>query len=127
MTGDFKFDMTPIGPMSNLHKMARIGEKGVAVLMSDSTNALSPGASLSESVVDENLGEIFTANKNNRIILATFASNVYRIKHIMETCRKNNRKIALFGRSMEIWLILLLNVVTLKIKVLLLLQKKLII
>ena len=97
MTGDFKFDMTPIGPMSNLHKMARIGEKGVAVLMSDSTNALSPGASLSESVVDENLGEIFTANKNNRIILATFASNVYRIKHIMETCRKNNRKIALFG------------------------------
>ncbi len=101
MTGDFKFDMTPIGPMSNLHKMARIGEKGVAVLMSDSTNALSPGASLSESVVDENLGEIFTANKNNRIILATFASNVYRIKHIMETCRKNNRKIALFGRSME--------------------------
>ena len=101
MTGDFKFDMTPIGPMSNLHKMARIGERGVAVLMSDSTNALSPGASLSESVVDENLGEIFTANKNNRIILATFASNVYRIKHIMETCRKNNRKIALFGRSME--------------------------
>ena len=101
MTGDFKFDMTPIGPMSNLHKMARIGERGVAVLMSDYTNALSPGASLSESVVDENLGEIFTANKNNRIILATFASNVYRIKHIMETCRKNNRKIALFGRSME--------------------------
>lgn len=101
MTGDFKFDMTPIGPMSNLHKMARIGERGVAVLMSDSTNALSPGASLSESVVDENLGEIFSANKSNRIILATFASNVYRIKHIMETCRKNNRKIALFGRSME--------------------------
>lgn len=101
MTGDFKFDMTPIGPMSNLHKMARIGEKGVSVLMSDSTNALSSGVSLSESVVDENLGEIFTANKYNRIILATFASNVYRIKHIMETCRKNNRKIALFGRSME--------------------------
>ena len=101
MTGDFKFDMTPIGPMSNLHKMARIGEKGVSVLMSDSTNALSPGTSLSESVVDENLGEIFSSCKNNRIILATFASNVYRIKHIIETCKKNNRKIALFGRSME--------------------------
>lgn len=101
MTGDFKFDMTPIGPMSNLHKMARIGEKGVMVLMSDSTNALSSGTSLSESVVDENLGEIFTSCKNNRIILATFASNVYRIKHIIETCKKNNRKIALFGRSME--------------------------
>lgn len=101
MTGDFKFDMTPIGPMSNLHKMARIGEKGVSVLMSDSTNALVPGVSLSESVVDENLGEIFASCRGRRIILATFASNVYRIKHIMETCKKNKRKVALFGRSME--------------------------
>ena len=101
MTGDFKFDMTPIGPMANLHKMARIGEKGVSVLMSDSTNAMSPGTSLSESVVDENLKEIFSTYTSNRIILATFASNVYRIKHIIETCKKNNRKIALFGRSME--------------------------
>ena len=101
MTGDFKFDMTPIGPMSNLHKMAKIGEKGVSVLMSDSTNALVPGVSLSESVVDENLGEMFSSCKDSRIILATFASNVYRIKHIMETCKKNKRKVALFGRSME--------------------------
>lgn len=101
MTGDFKFDMTPIGPMSNLHKMAKIGEKGVSVLMSDSTNALVPGVSLSESVVDENLGEIFASCRGRRIILATFASNVYRIKHIMETCKKNKRKVALFGRSME--------------------------
>ena len=101
MTGDFKFDMTPIGPMSNLHKMAKIGEEGVSVLMSDSTNALVPGVSLSESVVDENLGEIFSSCKDSRIILATFASNVYRIKHIMETCKKNKRKVALFGRSME--------------------------
>ena len=101
MTGDFKFDMTPIGPMSNLHKMAKIGEKGVSVLMSDPTNALVPGVSLSESVVDENLGEIFSSCKDSRIILATFASNVYRIKHIMETCKKNKRKVALFGRSME--------------------------
>ena len=101
MTGDFKMDMTPIGPIANLHKMARIGEEGGSVLMSDSTNALSPGVSLSESVVDENLGEIFEAYKHRRIILATFASNVYRINHIIETCKKNNRKIALFGRSME--------------------------
>ena len=101
MTGDFKFDMTPIGPMSKLQKMAKIGEKGVSVLMSDSTNALVPGVSLSESVVDENLGEIFSSCKDSRIILATFASNVYRIKHIMETCKKNKRKVALFGRSME--------------------------
>ena len=54
MVGDFKFDFTPIGPMSNIHKMARIGDKGVKLLMSDSTNAEVKGFSLSESVVDEN-------------------------------------------------------------------------
>ena len=101
MTGDFKFDMTPIGPMSNIHKMAEIGKNGVKLLMSDSTNALSEGTSLSESVVDENLGEIFETYKNNRIIIATFASNIYRLKHIFETCKKNKRKVALFGRSMD--------------------------
>ena len=101
MTGDFKFDFTPVGPMANLSKMAEIGKKGVRLLMSDSTNALSPGISLSESVVDENLGEIFQNNKDNRIILATFASNIYRLKHIIETCKENKRKVALFGRSMD--------------------------
>ena len=101
MTGDFKFDMTPIGPMSNIHKMAEIGKNGVKLLMSDSTNALQEGTSLSESVVDENLGEIFETYQNNRIIIATFASNIYRLKHIFETCKKNKRKIALFGRSMD--------------------------
>lgn len=101
MTGDFKFDLTPIGPMSNIHKMARIGERGVKLLMSDSTNATVKGTSLSESVVDENLSEIFENEKNNRIILATFASNIYRLKHIIEICRKNKRKVALFGRSMD--------------------------
>lgn len=101
MTGDFKFDFTPIGPMANLHKMAEIGKKGVKLLMSDSTNALSEGISVSESKVDENLGEIFRNNKNNRIILATFASNIYRLKHIIETCKENKRKVALFGRSMD--------------------------
>ncbi len=101
MTGDFKFDFTPVGPMANLAKMASIGAKGVKLLMSDSTNALSPGISLSEGVVDENLGEIFRNNQNNRIILATFASNIYRLKHIIETCRESKRKVALFGRSMD--------------------------
>lgn len=101
MTGDFKFDMTPIGPMSNIHKMAEIGKHGVKLLMSDSTNALQEGTSLSESVVDETLGEIFETYENNRIIIATFASNVYRLKHIFETCKKNKRKVALFGRSMD--------------------------
>lgn len=101
MTGDFKMDLTPIGPMYNIHKMARIGEQGVQLLMSDSTNATVRGTSVSESVVDENLSEIFANEKNNRIILATFASNIYRLKHIIEICRKNNRKVALFGRSMD--------------------------
>ena len=101
MTGDFKFDFTPIGPMSNIAKMAEIGARGVKLLMSDSTNSLSPGISLSESIVDENLGELFKNNQDKRIILATFASNIYRLKNIIEICRENKRKVALFGRSME--------------------------
>lgn len=101
MTGDFKFDFTPIGPMSNIAKMAQIGSKGVKLLMSDSTNSLSSGISLSESIVDENLSELFKNNQDKRIILATFASNIYRLKNIIEICRLNKRKVALFGRSME--------------------------
>lgn len=99
-TGDFKFDLTPIGPMANLHKMAEIGTRGVTLLLSDSTNALSEGMSMSESKVDNALGEIF-AREKGRIIVATFASNVYRLKHIVDTCKRNGRKIAIFGRSME--------------------------
>ena len=99
-TGDFKFDLTPIGPMADIHKMAMLGSKGVKLLLSDSTNALSDGFSKSESSVDEALSNIFS-KINSRIIIATFASNIYRIKHIVETCRKNNRKIITFGRSME--------------------------
>lgn len=100
MTGDFKFDWTPIGPMSNIHKMAEIGKKGVKLLLSDSTNAMVDGVSISESRVDEALGDVFE-NCDGRIIIATFASNIYRLKHIVETCKRNNRKVALFGRSME--------------------------
>ena len=99
-TGDFKFDLTPIGPMANLHKMARIGEEGVSLLLSDSTNALNEGMSISESKVDAALSHIFSQTKS-RIIIATFASNIYRLKHIVDTCKRNNRKIAIFGRSME--------------------------
>lgn len=99
-TGDFKFDLTPIGPMANLQKMAEIGKRGVTILLSDSTNALSEGISLSESKVDMALQEIF-AKEKGRIIIATFASNIYRLKHIVDTCKKNGRKIATFGRSME--------------------------
>ncbi len=99
-TGDFKFDLTPIGPMANIHKMAELGSKGVTLLLSDSTNALSEGFSKSESSVDEALNDIISRHYG-RVIIATFASNIFRIKHIVETCRKNNRKIIIFGRSME--------------------------
>ncbi len=107
-TGDFKFDLTPIGPMADIHKMAELGKKGVTLLLSDSTNALSTGFSNSESVVDETLNDIIGRHVG-RVIIATFASNIYRVKHIVETCKKYNRKIIVFGRSMETSIELALN------------------
>lgn len=100
-TGDFKFDLTPIGPVADLYKMAKIGHEGVDLLISDSTNALNEGFSTSESKVDDALNEMFDLYPQERIIIATFASNIYRVKHIFETCYKHNRKICVFGRSME--------------------------
>lgn len=107
-TGDFKFDLTPIGPMANIHRMAKLGAEGVRLLMSDSTNSLTEGFSKSESSVDETLNDIISKH-HSRIIIATFASNIYRVKHIVETCRKNNRKIVVFGRSMETSIDIALN------------------
>lgn len=100
-TGDFKFDLTPIGPVADLYKMAKVGHEGVDLLISDSTNALNEGFSASESKVDDALSDMFDSYPQNRIIIATFASNIYRVKHIFETCFKHNRKICVFGRSME--------------------------
>ncbi|MBP3799704.1 MAG: ribonuclease J [Bacilli bacterium] len=100
-TGDFKFDLTPIGPMADLYKMATLGHDGVDLLISDSTNALNEGFSTSESKVDNALNDMFDQYPFQRIIIATFASNIYRVKHIFETCYKHNRKICVFGRSME--------------------------
>ncbi len=99
-TGDFKFDFTPIGPMANLYKMAELGNRGVTLLLSDSTNVLNEGISKSESLVDNALNDIFE-KCDTRIIIATFASNIYRLKHIVDTCKKHGRKIAVFGRSMD--------------------------
>ena len=99
-TGDFKFDLTPVGPMADIHKMAKAGAEGVTLLLSDSTNALSAGYSKSESAVDGMLNDMISRH-HGRVIVATFASNIYRIKHIAETCKKYNRKIIVFGRSME--------------------------
>ena len=99
-TGDFKFDLTPIGPMADIHKMAKLGQEGITLLLSDSTNALSSGFSNSESVVDGVLNDIISRHIG-RVIIATFASNIYRVKHIVETCKEYNRQIVVFGRSME--------------------------
>ena len=99
-TGDYKFDLTPIGPIADLHKMSKIGMEGVKLLMSDSTNSLVPGFSQSEAAVDETLTDII-ATHLGRVIIATFASNIYRLKHIVDSCVENNRKIIVFGRSME--------------------------
>ncbi len=100
-TGDFKFDLTPIGPIADLYKMATLGHEGVDLLISDSTNALNEGMSISESRVDDTVADIFDKYKYNRIIIATFASNIYRLKHIFESCYQHGRKICVFGRSME--------------------------
>ena len=107
-TGDWKFDLTPIGPMADIHKMAKAGEAGVTLLLSDSTNALSGGYSKSESAVDGTLNDMI-GKHHGRVIIATFASNIYRVKHIVDTCKKYNRKIITFGRSMENSIELALN------------------
>ena len=107
-TGDFKFDLTPVGPMADIHKMAKAGHDGVTLLLSDSTNALSSGYSKSESAVDGTLNDMISKH-HGRVIIATFASNIYRIKHIVESCKKYNRKIIIFGRSMENSIELALN------------------
>ena len=100
-TGDFKFDLTPIGPVTDFTRISEIARDGVTLLMSESTNVLDEGFSMSESKVDEALNEVFAKHTNNRLIIATFASNIYRLKHIIETSKKYNRKVCIFGRSME--------------------------
>lgn len=100
-TGDFKIDTTPIdGKVIDLGRLAELGNEGVLALLSDSTNAERPGFSASEKIVGESFSNIFSKANNQRIIVATFSSNVHRIQQIMDEAAKLGRKVAVSGRSM---------------------------
>jgi ribonuclease J len=104
-TGDFKFDQTPVnGQFADLYRMAEIGNRGVLALLSDSTNSEKPGYTGSEKSVGANLEVIFRES-TQRVVVATFASNIHRIQQVVDACTASNRKLVVTGRSM-------INVVT---------------
>lgn len=99
-TGDFKVDLTPIGPDIDLTKMAKLGAEGVDLLLSDSTNSETEGYTPSERNVLDSIEDIFEVAPG-RLIVSTFSSNISRIQQICEVAVKHNRKITIVGRSME--------------------------
>lgn len=100
-TGDFKIDYTPVfGEPADLQRFAELGKKGVLALLCESTNAIRPGFTPSERTVGKTFDAIFSEHKNNRIIVATFASNVDRVQQIVNSAYKYDRKVVIEGRSM---------------------------
>lgn len=101
-TGDFKVDYTPLfGESIDLQRMAVLGKKGVLAVLSDSTNAMRPGFTPSETKVARTFDMLFSEHRGSRMIVATFASNVDRVQQIINTAHRFGRKVILQGRSME--------------------------
>lgn len=100
-SGDFKVDLTPInGEIADITRFSELGKKGVLLLMCESTNVERKGYTMSEQVVKETFESLFASNQKRRLIIATFASNVYRIQQIVNIAAKYKRKVAMSGRSM---------------------------
>lgn len=99
-TGDFKFDFNPLGPKTEYHKMTKLGHEGVLCLLSESTNADIPQFSPGERKIAKTLKQLFKRTEG-RIIVATFASNVYRVQQIIEASVESGRQVIVFGYSME--------------------------
>lgn len=100
-TGDYKVDLTPVyDEKFDLHTFAELGKKGVLLYMADSTNAEREGYSLSERVVASTLEKLFIENRERRMVVAAFASNVDRMQEVMNLAEKYKRKVVLTGRSM---------------------------
>lgn len=100
-TGDFKIDLTPIdGEVMDIHRICELSQKGILLMLADSTNAERPGSTMSERTVGVGLDDLFRKADNCRIIVATFASNIHRLQQIINTAQKFNRKVAVSGRSM---------------------------
>ena len=100
-TGDFKFDHTPVNnQFADLQRMAAIGERGVLCLLSDSTNSERPGFTPSEALVGQALKEVFY-KATQRVIVATFASNIHRVQQVIDAAEETGRKVTVIGRSME--------------------------
>jgi len=101
-SGDFKLDLTPVdGGMMDITRLGELGNKGVTLLLCESTNAEHPGYTMSEKKVGESLESIFMHHTDKRIVIATFSSNVHRVQQIINKSEKYGRKVAVLGRSMQ--------------------------